>query len=294
MITNHIAKKDLESMRRSWRCDYLDYINIYTNLSNHWVDDVVSIENLNLRNYAYVLLNRNKIKRTTLEHYANLFLKMPLNLLKHISKKTNSKVDGIDIFFSIVDVIASDESMTTFKLLNSKHARTMQTDIFRLLFNLIDSSDIYWLKEGDFLSRYNYEDHINIININSIVDMSLPKFIKSKSDKMGHSFIQGIKNFFDAEKFFHNKLYYGYYDKIRINGKWYNYRNNHYKHLFVNINNELYSFSYKSDPDINISDVGIYEKPNIDIIEPEKLPGVKLEKTDGGFFDDMMIEVEVK
>lgn len=293
MITNRIAKKDLESMRRSWRCDYLDYINIYTSLSNPWVDDVVSIENLNLRNYAYVLLNRNKIKRTTLEHYANLFLKMPLNLLKHISKKTNSKVDDIDIFFSIVDVIASDESMTTFKLINSKHARTMQTDIFRLLFNLIDSSDIYWLKERDFLSRYN-EDHINIININSIVDMSLPKFIKSKSDKIGHSFIQGIKNFFDTESFFHDKSYYGYYDKIRINGKCYNYRNNHYKHLFVNINNELYSFSYRSDPDIHISDVGIYEKLNVDIIEPEKLPGVKLEKTDGGFFDDRMIEVEVK
>lgn len=301
VVTKHTNTKYLEPPYYLGGLTYLfNYINIYSDLNKTWVNQA-SISNVKINDFACIKLDRSKVFKHYLallpesknELYEalngnfELWLRMPYELFKSISKKTKFRMNNINIYLSIVDVIASDESMTTFKLIDSTHIRTMRTDIFRLLFNPISSSNIYILDERDFRPSHVMNTYSD--NINDIIIVSLPKFVISNVDKVGTSFIHNMEYIFYVT---HDDDYH-LYDKVQIKGKWYNYRNHHYQHIFVNIDDELYHISCKSTND-PISDVDLYEKINVDIFEPEKLPGVKFEKTDGGFFDDSMIEVEVK
>lgn len=302
VVTKHTNTKYLEPPYYLGGPIYLfNYINIYSDLSKTWVNHA-SILNIQINDFACIKLDRSNVFKHYLallpkskdEMYEllngnyELWLRMPYELFKSISKKTKFKMNNINIYISIVDVIASDESMTTFKLINSTHIRTMRTDIFRLLFNPISSSNIYILDERDFRPSHVMNTYSD--NINDIIIVSLPKFIISNVDKVGTSFIHDMEYGFYVT---HDDDDYHLYDKVQIKGKWYNYRNHRYQHIFVNIDDNLYHVSCKSANN-PISDVDLYEKINVDIFEPEKLPGVKFEKTDGGFFDDSMIEVEVK
>lgn len=310
VVTKHTNTKYLKPPYYLGGLNYLfDYINIYSDLSKTWINQA-NISNIKINDFACIALDKDNVFKyyfallpksddelyELLKSDDKLWLRMPYELFKSISKKTKFKVNNINVYLSIVDVIASDASMTTFKLLNSIHARTMKTDIFRLLFNPISSSNIYMLDERDFrpsITRPYSELYSGpyLENINDIIKVSLPEFVKSNINAIGTSFKYNMQNLFEISIGADDD--YRFFDKVQIKGKWYNYRNQHHRHIFVNIDDELYHISCKSTND-PISDVDLYEKINVDIFEPEKLPGVKFEKTDGGFFDNTMIEVEVK
>ena len=91
-----------------------------------------------------------------------------------------------------------------------------------------------------------------------------------------------------------------FYDIFIYNGKEYKYDKTY--GLFVNIDNEV--IFIETDEEFIESKASLFNIENLEVeviepeqtqpIQPAKLPGTCLVKTDNGFFDDATIEVEVK
>lgn len=213
----------------------------------------------------------------------------------HIMEKLNLidlgfEHDGLKICCSVVDVVSSNSYKTVIKPIGSKDFLTVSTSAARRLFTPLNKSD--------YIDLFDEDDE------NWLFNSRCPHPSKYPDENRLHFF-----RAFSAQLSFRAKIKYllnpcyithghdGKYADIAIfNGK--KYSRDKFKGMLCHIEGQVKFISYTVQNTISkqtLCETEVMETEVVDMPGPPKeLPGVKLKKEDNGFFEDAVIEVDVK
>lgn len=213
----------------------------------------------------------------------------------HIVEKLNSidlgfEHDGLEIFCSVIDVVTSNPYKTVIRAIGSNDFLTVSTSAARRLFTPLDKLD--------YIDLFNEDDE------NWLFNSRCPHPSKCPDANRLHFF-----RAFSAQLSFRAKIRYllepcyithghdGKFADIAIfNGK--KYSRDKFKGMLCHIEGRANFIPYTVQTTISkqtLYETEVMETEVVDIPGPPKeLPGVKLKKEDNGFFEDAVIEVDVK
>lgn len=228
-------------------------------------------------------INRSFIK--LLDNDDSLFVAVNDDILKQLHPiDMKMKYNAIPIYCIIVDVLDSNESITVIRSIHSKDRFSINTKVANMLFKSLNKS-LYTAFSPD--KSWRLKQHIH--QFSSWLADSL-KFKLSFSAWV--DYLRSSLTSYESKSDF--------YDIFIYNGKEYKYDKTY--GLFVNIDNEVifietneeFIESKASLCNIENLEAEVIEPEQTQPIQPAKLPGTCLVKTDNGFFDDAVIEVDVK
>ena len=259
--------------------NYYDKSGFQTNnhLGNPTLNESLGLMNLVRRNYVKLIKENDP-----------LYVSIPTEIMNQLHPiDMNIKHDGLSMYFVVVDIIDSDEYKTVISPIDSKDRFTINTKVANKLFNLIDKADYYVFNHSEHKSLTPYTDYKHRWLYNSL-EYTLSFSAKWKVF-VGYHFTCDFSTLDCAKRY--------YYDGFIYRNK--KYQMNKTDGIFINAEGNI--IFIETDGLLNISRVELYEieMMNVEVIEPEEpepipLPGVCLTKSDNGFFDDNVIEVEVK